>query len=158
PDNDKISESFSALKIPGRMEILSVQPIILFDPAHNEQAIRSLAKTIKDLYTDNPITLFISMMKDKNPEALIPVISDLITPDIYYLTLDDPRAYNPLQDNNLSGRLSASDSEAILSVLNKRDDTIHIFTGSFRLYQTAKEISRFFIDADESCESRIRRI
>jgi dihydrofolate synthase/folylpolyglutamate synthase len=56
---------------PARFEVLSKNPLIIFDGAHNISAVPVLKETIKNLLPDKKIILICGMMKDKNPEEAL---------------------------------------------------------------------------------------
>ena len=58
-------------RFPARLEILSRNPLVIFDGAHNIPAVVALRETIKNLLPDKKIILICGMLKDKEPENII---------------------------------------------------------------------------------------
>ena len=56
---------------PGRMQIISENPTILLDGAHNAAAVRALARTIKAEFSYDRMILVIGIMADKDIPALL---------------------------------------------------------------------------------------
>ena len=52
---ESIVKALASVSVPGRMEYLNSCPIVLFDPAHNMQAIDSLIDTILYLFPDKKV-------------------------------------------------------------------------------------------------------
>lgn len=135
-DFDKIVQNSNKIKIPGRFEILCKDPLIIFDPAHNEMSIVSLIQTIKEKFPGKNIKPVISFMIDKEPEKNINYIKSQITDDIIYIHLKDNRCFKP--NNNV---LEEKDIKVLFDIISKNKNDIYLFTGTFRLFFIADEIS-----------------
>ena len=79
-DND-ISEGVSTAFNPGRMEIVSNEPTILLDGAHNPAGMEMLRTTLEEDFEYDKLILVIGILEDKDIEkmlsAIVP-ISDII--------------------------------------------------------------------------------
>lgn len=62
---------------PARFEILSTEPLIIFDGAHNISGVETLSKNINNLLKDKNITLICGILKDKEPEIMLKEILKL---------------------------------------------------------------------------------
>jgi len=129
--------AFAHLSIPGRMQMLSEKPLILFDPAHNNQSLDSLAEILSQRYEGIKVHLFVTLMKDKHPEEMLQIIKSKISTNLTYCTLDDSRAFIPDPSINV---IDSSDINAIVCAI--KDEDLSLFTGSFRLYNTAVTAAR----------------
>jgi dihydrofolate synthase/folylpolyglutamate synthase len=58
---------------PGRFQILSNDPHVIYDVAHNEQGIKSILKTVNNIFEKKPIGLF-AHKEDKELELIANVI------------------------------------------------------------------------------------
>ncbi|MBT3310559.1 MAG: bifunctional folylpolyglutamate synthase/dihydrofolate synthase [Desulfobacterales bacterium] len=69
-------------KWPGRLDIVSKDPLVMLDGAHNLAAVKNLAGFLSENMSDSKITLVTGMLDDKPfkdiLEALLPVCSKLI--------------------------------------------------------------------------------
>ena len=70
-----IREAVSNTRWQGRMQILSKDPFIILDGAHNEDAIKKTYEEIKELFPEKEIITIYSGMKDKNIEEILKLIS-----------------------------------------------------------------------------------
>ena len=144
PDiNDRIIySSLEKIFIPGRFEVLSENPLIIYDPAHNFNALNNLINEIKELYHNKKIVYIISLMTDKADDKTLDLFNPMKNQVIYHL-LNDTRAYIPRH-----GRFTyvASDPYIIIELMNSmyNDDAIFLFTGTFRLYESASWITNSF--------------
>lgn len=74
-DDLKIRNALKNVIIPGRLEVISKEPLIILDIAHNPQAIRALIKTVRFLTTKKPVVVF-SIMKDKDLNGFLSEFED----------------------------------------------------------------------------------
>lgn len=136
-----IRKGLAGLTIPGRFELLSAHPAVLFDPAHNVSALTEIMNLVGRKYPGRDITLVLSLMKDKDIEGILSVFAGRPGIRVVYFILDDERCYRPAGEPYT--RLFTTVIETDESALNRRLDgmasgnSLFFFTGSFRLYRTA---------------------
>lgn len=75
---------------PARMELLSREPLVLLDGAHNTDGARALAQTLDEL-SARPITLMMGVLEDKNYEEILKILGKYASHFIA-VTPDNPRA------------------------------------------------------------------
>ena len=89
-----IADGISAAFNPGRMEIISDQPVILLDGAHNPGGMKMLATSLKNDFTYNQLILVLGIFKDKDIKTMFSIIIPLA--DIVIATQStSPRACDP---------------------------------------------------------------
>ncbi|NLX01429.1 MAG: bifunctional folylpolyglutamate synthase/dihydrofolate synthase [Syntrophomonadaceae bacterium] len=69
--NEHIINTLSTLKHPGRMELISSNPPIILDVAHNPQAARQLAYSLKNLFPHRRCIMVCGMLDDKDSMAIL---------------------------------------------------------------------------------------
>ena len=74
--------------IPGRMETVSQEPLIILDGGHNEGCLKALSSMAKKHLSGKKITLLMSFMKDKDYTSALSVIAPVA--DNIVFTLTDP--------------------------------------------------------------------
>jgi dihydrofolate synthase/folylpolyglutamate synthase len=74
---DHIQEGLTKNHWPGRLEIVSNNPLIILDGAHNLAAARNLAKFLATNFADKAITLVIGILDDKPYKEML---KSLLTP------------------------------------------------------------------------------
>ncbi len=80
-NNQPISENIikKALyftKWPGRMEIISKNPIIVIDGAHNVEGLEKTYKELKEIFPNKKIISIFSFMKDKDVSKMVSIIKE----------------------------------------------------------------------------------
>ena len=142
-ESNAIVKGIANAQIPARLELLSKEPLVLLDGAHNPHGARSLAETLKKI---NGATAIVGMMADKNCDETLaltlPYIKRVIT-----VTVDNPRSLsaNELADKarrHCSNVFAAQSLEQALELAG-REDPIVIF-GSLYLASAIRPIAKKF--------------
>lgn len=89
PD-DIIENSFREVTFPARMEVLSKEPLIILDGAHNPDGIKALADALKTYLPDKKKTAVIGMLADKDVKSALSQIVPLFD-TVYTTEPDNPR-------------------------------------------------------------------
>lgn len=79
------------MKLSGRMEVLSKNPLIIVDGAHNPEAMISLRESIEKIQNDKKVHVVFACFKDKNIMNMLNELS-LISSDITLTTFPHYRA------------------------------------------------------------------
>lgn len=88
---ENISNGIAAARIPARFEILSSNPLIVLDGAHNPDGIDSLCRSMDSLLGGRSVIGVMGMLRDKDYEdALAEIIPRFDT--VFTVTPDSPRA------------------------------------------------------------------
>jgi len=90
---DAIAEGLASTQFPARFEVLSQNPPILLDGAHNRSGMDALAENIDFYYPDRQLLYLCGMLRDKNPEeALEPILRAKTVRFCACITPPSPRA------------------------------------------------------------------
>ncbi|MEL7607025.1 bifunctional folylpolyglutamate synthase/dihydrofolate synthase [Sedimentibacter saalensis] len=122
---ESIKEGLFTCRFAGRFEILRENPVIVLDGGHNINGIEYFSKAVKENFKENKITLFFGMLKDKNPEDVLPFIIPLCK-KVYTLTPNNPRA---MKSEDLAS-LIREHYEVEVAPLNSYEDTLPILNAA----------------------------
>jgi dihydrofolate synthase/folylpolyglutamate synthase len=87
-----IKKGLESVSWPGRFEIISNDPIIIFDGAHNSHAMKRLVEALNSLSMQHKPSIVIAMMKDKDIRKSLEILKPL-EPEIYCTQVPDmPRS------------------------------------------------------------------
>ncbi|GAM12077.1 bifunctional folylpolyglutamate synthase/dihydrofolate synthase [Mesobacillus selenatarsenatis] len=142
-DEEHIREGLTQAYWPGRLEILSENPLVLIDGAHNEEGINALAREINSRYADKKISILFAALKDKKLDKMIATLEEAAD-QLTFTTFDFPRAASVEElmevGSNSGNKNIAVDYRSYLdkkiNELNK--DEILIVTGSLYFLSEAK--------------------
>ena len=90
PEN-AVKEGLIAAKWQARFEIISHDPLVIFDGAHNPQGIESATLSIKHYFKNEKIYVLTGVLRDKDHKYIASKLSE-IAERAFTLTPDSPRA------------------------------------------------------------------
>lgn len=90
PDS-AIKSGLISARLHGRFELISENPLIIFDGSHNPDGIKQAAKSIAKYFSNTKIVLLIGVMADKEYE-LYPKMLGKYIDRVYTIKPDNPRA------------------------------------------------------------------
>lgn len=67
----KLREGLMQARWPGRFQVIGKKPLFIADGAHNEDASRKLAESIRNYYPDRRIIFIMGMLRDKEYDKVI---------------------------------------------------------------------------------------
>ncbi len=76
---------------PGRFEVVSEEPLLIMDGAHNEDAAVQLAETVENCFTNTRLTYIIGVLADKEHEKMLEIMLPYAR-RVYTVTPDNARA------------------------------------------------------------------
>ena len=136
-------KGLESAKNPGRFEVISKDPLIILDGAHNPGGMSSFAENVK-LYTENSKrTLIIGMLKDKDIDNSIKYIDGLFE-QIITVDIDNPRSEDRnvlkeiLKKRNQNSFSSKTLEEALKTAKNSKNNVF--ICGSLYLISTARTL------------------
>ena len=92
--NEDIISGISNVKWPGRFEIISEDPVVILDGAHNPHGIIATAQSLKDHFGDKKIVFVLGVMADKDVKNMISHIAPLAKCFVA-VKPENPRAMEP---------------------------------------------------------------
>jgi dihydrofolate synthase/folylpolyglutamate synthase len=63
---ETVREQLAGARLPGRLEVMQQEPLVILDGAHNPQKAQSLAHALRTLYPDRTYTLIFGMLGTKD--------------------------------------------------------------------------------------------
>lgn len=146
PDN--IVATLASLKMPGRMEVLQREPLVIADVAHNSQGAQALAVALNDVLPRKKKILVCAVLDDKDREAILKPLGSntelcIITkPDghrgeHWYQAADIWRKIYPESKLILEENIAKAVSLALNYARGKKDYFV-LISGSFYLMDKAR--------------------
>ena len=74
--DDVVRASFADFSSPGRLQIVSREPLTILDAAHNEDGAKSLVKAMKESFGSPYAVAIVSILVEKNARALLELLDD----------------------------------------------------------------------------------
>lgn len=139
--DDLINYGLNTVKWPGRMEILSNEPKIILDGAHNIHGVKALVDSIKE-FKFTKIKVVFSALSDKAFDKMLSCL-DEVTDEYYFTSMIDLRATDPNEFTRYTikpFKLINDYKNAIDYAVNElKDDEVLLITGSLHFISMVRE-------------------
>jgi len=147
-DGDVVTEAFSAVTSPGRMEIAGRQPLRILDGAHNPAGAEALARSLAEEFgTDAGRVLVVGFLRGRDPVEMLSALDAAHSRLVVACTPPSPRARpaNEVADAARSIGLDAVDAgsvaEAVARALDAAEaDEMVLVTGSLYVVGAARPL------------------
>ena len=135
PDNALVAQALEETRWPGRLEVVSREPLMILDGAHNPHAIKALLATLKERFTDYQKEILFTCIKTKALEDMLDLLETLSNTKITLTHFEDSRATDEkvLKDLANSRHLNYQSWQEFLDQKlseNEEKKTVRIITGS----------------------------
>jgi len=144
----RVKKGIAQTQLPGRLEIISEKPLIIYDVAHNEDSFKALHNNLKLLFSKNSssikeepdLYIIFGCNKDKNityaTKNIFPKAKEALL-----VKADNPRAMEPIEIYNKAKKyqknlvIAGSTKNALEYINSKANNNLAILIfGSFYLY------------------------
>ena len=119
-NDDALREGLCSAQWQGRFEILSHDPLIIFDGAHNPQGIEAAVESIKLYFKEQKVCIVTGVLRDKDYTHIAKMLST-VAMKAFTFTPDSPRALDASNyaKTLASAGLTAESSDTVRDALNK---------------------------------------
>ena len=133
--NDLLAQALEETSWPGRLEVVSREPLMILDGAHNPHAIKALLATLKERFTDYQKEILFTCIKTKALEDMLDLLETLPGTKITLTHFEDSRATDEkvLKELADSRNLNYQDWQDFLDqkmTENEEKKTVRLVTGS----------------------------
>ena len=94
--DDVVRAAFADFSSPGRLQIVSRDPLTVLDAAHNEDGVESLVKALKDSFGSPYAVGIVSILAEKNARALLQILNGSFAE--FIITQSDSARAIPAED------------------------------------------------------------
>ena len=136
PANTLVAQALEKTRWPGRLEVVSREPLMILDGAHNPHAIKALVATLQERFADYRKEILFTCIKTKALEDMLNLLEEIPDTELTLTHFDDSRATDEsvLKEAAKSRNLSYQDwqdfLEQKLTDKNEEKQTVRIVTGS----------------------------
>ncbi len=141
-DDEVVTQAFAELELPGRLEVVGHQPLVVLDTAHNADALSAVASTIdEDFAVVGSRVVVIGMLAGRDPAAAAEALS-VARPDLVICTdvaqgdraLPGAVLAAACETAGLPAEVVADPAAALARALTSAgEEDLVLVTGSFRL-------------------------
>ena len=134
--NHLLTQALEETSWPGRLEIVSREPLMILDGAHNPHAIKALLATLQERFADYRKEILFTCIKTKALEDMLDLLEQIPDTELTLTHFDDSRATDEsvLEEAAKSRNLSYQGWQDFLEqkLTDKKEEkqTVRIVTGS----------------------------
>ena len=133
--NDLLAQALEETRWPGRLEIVSRDPLLILDGAHNPHAIKALLATLQERFAGYHKEILFTCIKTKALEDMLDLLETIPDSDLTLTHFDDSRATDRtlLKEVAQSRNLNYQTWQAFLdqpTLKNQDKKTVRLVTGS----------------------------
>ena len=134
--NDLVSQALEETRWPGRLEVVSRDPLMILDGAHNPHAIKALIATLQERFAGYHKEILFTCIKTKALEDMLDLLGGMPDTELILTHFDDSRATDEsvlkeaVKSRNLSYQGWQEFLEQKLTDKKEEKQTVRIVTGS----------------------------
>ena len=134
--NILIAQALEETRWPGRLEVVSREPLMILDGAHNPHAIKALLATLQERFADYRKEILFTCIKTKALEDMLDLLGAMPDTELTLTHFDDSRATDEsvlkeaAKSRNLSYQGWQDFLEQKLTDKKEEKQTVRIVTGS----------------------------
>ena len=134
--DDLLAQALEETRWPGRFEVLSSEPMMILDGAHNPHAIKALLTTLQERFADYHKEILFTCIKTKALEDMLDLLETVPDSQLTLTYFDDSRATDEsvlkeiAESRNLNYQSWQDFLEQKLTDKNEEKQTVRIVTGS----------------------------
>ena len=135
PADTLVAQALEETRWPGRLEVLSSDPLLILDGAHNPHAIKALLATLQERFADYHKEILFTCIKTKALDDMLDLLETVPNSQLTLTHFDDSRATDEkvMQEVAASRKLNYQNWQEFLEQKLKVDEvkkTVRIVTGS----------------------------
>jgi dihydrofolate synthase/folylpolyglutamate synthase len=111
-DPDAVRRAARELVLPGRLEVVDTDPLVVHDGAHNPSGARALADSLPAVVGRRPLVAVVSVLEDKDAAGILAAIRPLCEAAVFTRS-SRPGALPPAVLESLWGQLGGGDAEVV---------------------------------------------
>ena len=134
--NDLVAQALKETRWPGRLEVVSRDPLVILDGAHNPHAIKALLATLQERFADYHKEILFTCIKTKALEDMLDLLGEMPDTELTLTHFDDSRATDEsvlketVKSRNLNYQSWQDFLEQKLTDKKEEKQTVRIVTGS----------------------------
>lgn len=151
-DVEAVRKGLASVRWPARFELLSQNPIIIYDGGHNPEGVRAAVASIKAYFPNQKVNLLSGVMADKERDQMIETLKPIIA-HAFAVTPNNPRALAAkdyaaqLCTHGLSASHYGSVAEGVKTAIesSRKEGAPLICLGSLYLYEEVEAAVRGYL-------------
>lgn len=144
-EKDTILNSLSNIIHPGRFETINKSPLVIFDGAHNDNALSNFMEATNSLYKDIDKTFIVSIIKTKDyPKMINALFNNYPNSTFIFTSGNNEKKFFSKETlytyaNDVKNKLDLNvilRKDEIINIKNHLSNNVNFIIGSFYVYNT----------------------
>jgi dihydrofolate synthase / folylpolyglutamate synthase len=106
-DDASVRAAAAAVQVPGRMQVVSREPLTIVDGAHNPSGMQALVEALPEVVGERPLVAAVAVLDDKDATAMLRALLPACHA-VVFKRARNPRAYPPATLQSLAQQLGFS--------------------------------------------------
>ena len=148
-DEQAVRQGLAAVRWPARFELLSRDPVILYDGGHNPEGVRAAVASVQSYFGTQKVNLLSGVMADKDRDEMIETMKPIVA-NAFAVTPNNPRSLAAedyaaqLASNGIPATPCASVVEGVRAAIeaSKQKGIPLLCLGSLYLYEEVEAAVR----------------
>lgn len=112
-DHGAVAAAAARVRVPGRLQVLADDPLVVLDGAHNPQGVRALVESLPEVIGERrPVVGVLSILDDKDAAGMLATLEPACDA-LVFTSSHNPRALPPPTLLSLSGQLGGPPAEIV---------------------------------------------
>jgi dihydrofolate synthase/folylpolyglutamate synthase len=90
-----VTDAFTSVQSPGRLEVVQHRPLVLLDGAHNVAGAQALCAALAEEFASSPRTLVVGLLREKEPHEMLAALDAEHVAQLVCCRPPSPRALAP---------------------------------------------------------------
>jgi dihydrofolate synthase/folylpolyglutamate synthase len=111
-DPEAVRRAARELRLPGRLEVVGHDPLLVLDGAHNPSGAQALAESLPAVVGRRPVTAVVSILEDKDAAGILSILLSVCDQAVFTRS-PRPAALSPAVLESLWRQLGGRDAEIV---------------------------------------------
>ncbi|MBT5568938.1 MAG: bifunctional folylpolyglutamate synthase/dihydrofolate synthase, partial [Acidimicrobiaceae bacterium] len=154
--SEVVADGLGAARVPGRLEVVATEPLVVLDGAHNQDAARALAAAVPTVFPSGRRILVVGTLGPREPTEFLDELVALSPDLVVACTAPSPRAVQAadlavlLRERRIEVEVVPDAVDAVrLAVAAADESDLVLVTGSFYVLAAARAALGDVVDLDE---------
>jgi dihydrofolate synthase/folylpolyglutamate synthase len=107
-DEQAVREAAATVTVPGRMQVVERDPLLIFDGAHNPSGVKALAQALPEVLEGRSLVAVVGVLDDKDSAGMLRVLLPACAA-IVFTRSANPRSLSPATLASLAGQMGGPD-------------------------------------------------
>jgi len=111
-DEHAVERAAAGVEVPGRMQVMGDDPLVVYDGAHNHEGAIALAEALPEVTGDRPLVGVVAILDDKDANGMLRALLPRFR-SVVFTRASNPRSLSPGTLESLARQLHGPPAETV---------------------------------------------